>query len=157
MEIWMLVIALLAIAVILLLASVFSNDRKSLEEEFQENSVMQSQEIFDLKERVSALENIIEAYLPGQSYDQDQYEQVEYDYDDFTTSENEENTVAPTANDYDLDETIEIPVVNEVTPELYEQASDLYARGFSTSEISHSLKLTPEQVEEIIDDYIENR
>ena len=56
MDIWILVIALLVIAIILFVISMYSKDSNNVEEQLSEFSVQQSQELYSIKSRISELE-----------------------------------------------------------------------------------------------------
>ena len=56
MEIWILIIVLLAIAIILLIASFFTQDTNDIDRELSEFTVQQSEEMYQLKQRIAHLE-----------------------------------------------------------------------------------------------------
>ena len=56
MDIWILVVALLAISILLFVLSVFAKDDQSVEEKLSEFSTQQSQEFLNLKTRLAELE-----------------------------------------------------------------------------------------------------
>lgn len=134
MDIWILVIALLVIAIILFVISMSSKDSSNVEEQLSEYTVQQSQELYTIKSRLSELER--EQREP-QSSIANNTDRMTEDTSDF--SEGEE--VYPEA-------------VSDMTRE---EVIRLYSQGYTMHEIAHEVKLNPQVVQHVIDDYIENR
>lgn len=138
MEIWILIIILLVMAIIFLIASVFTKNDRTIEDEFQSYVTNQSQELFDIKARLTDLENLTQI---------DQLDGLEVDQ-----LVVEETTEVTTLQDDEVDN--HQPAISLET---YNQVADLYAQGYTINEISQTLGLNHNEVEDIIDDYIENR
>lgn len=134
MDIWILVIALLVIAIILFVISMSSKDSSNVEEQLSEYTVQQSQELYSIKSRLSELER--EQRQPKSSIANN--------------------------NDRTTEDTTDFSEVEEVYPEAVsdmtrEEVIRLYSQGYTMHEIAHEVKLNPQVVQHVIDDYIENR
>lgn len=134
MDIWILVIALLVIAIILFVISMYSKDSSNVEEQLSEYTVQQSQELYTIKSRLSELER-------------DQRQSISNPNDDFDST---------------TDETLDAAQGEEIYPEAVsdmtrEEVIRLYSQGYTMHEIAHEVKLNPQVVQHVIDDYIENR
>lgn len=137
MDIWILVIALLVIAIILFVMSMYSKDAGSVEEQLSEFSVQQSQELYSVKSRISELER----------------------------GQRQVDPVAPTSGNYQTvpsDEQAAYPDDIEAYSESIsdmtrEEVIRLYSQGYTMHEIAHEVKLNADVVQHIIDEYIENR
>ncbi len=134
MDIWILVIALLVIAIILFVISMYSKDSSNVEEQLSEYSVQQSQELYTIKSRLSELER-------------DQRQSTSNPNDDFDST---------------TEETLDSATGEEIYPEAVsdmtrEEVIRLYSQGYTMHEIAHEVKLNPQVVQHVIDDYIENR
>ncbi|MCW6663513.1 helix-turn-helix domain containing protein [Aerococcaceae bacterium NML190073] len=125
MEIWILVVALLVIAILLFVLSVYAKDGETVDEKLSEFSVQQSQELLALKTRLAELEK----------------EQR----DTKVAVNNYDNVVEPE------------PVVENVSDLTREEVIRLYSQGYTMSEISAEMTLTIPTIQDIIDNYIENR
>ena len=141
MEIWILVIVLLVIAIVLFIASYFSKDSTDIDRELSEFTVQQSEELYQLKNRIAQLEQ--------QSYND-------------TTSVIESNTTQSfsTLTDEEMMPTeIEVDVIeiNQIDDNLYEEIIRLYSQGYTMSEIGESVQQSVDIVQAVIDDYIENK
>lgn len=81
MDIWILVIILLVIAIALFAVSYFVNDEDKLDEKLSEFSVQQSSELYNIKTRLSKLEeSILPLNQPAADYpDGDQVQEVSND------------------------------------------------------------------------------
>lgn len=134
MDIWILVIALLVIAIILFVISMYSKDSSNVEEQLSEYTVQQSQELYTIKSRLSELER-------------DQRQANSNPNDDFDST---------------TEETLDSAQSEEIYPEAVsdmtrEEVIRLYSQGYTMHEIAHEVKLNPQVVQHVIDDYIENR
>lgn len=134
MDIWILVIALLVIAIILFVISMSSKDSSNVEEQLSEYTVQQSQELYTIKSRLSELER--EKRQPALN-SSDAYDQANDDESDFNDGEE----IYPEA-------------VSDMTRE---EVIRLYSQGYTMHEIAHEVKLNTHVVQNVIDDYIENR
>lgn len=132
MDIWILVIALLVIAIILLVASFFAGDDQDVAEQINEYSVQQSEELYSIKTRLAELEKNQE--LPYS-------ESVVY---------------GQTDNGID-EEVVEMQQVEEVSDAQHEKIIRLYSQGYTMHEISQEVQLNSVTIQKVIDDYIENR
>lgn len=130
MDIWILVLVLLVIAVVLLVASFFTDDEEDfdLDERFNEYALQQSQELLNLKNRVTDLET--------------------YLYQD------PENYTTETAVDFVEDRELQAEAVSEP---VRQEIIDLYSKGYRLDEIGQSVGLSTASVQNVVDDYIENR
>lgn len=137
MDIWILVIALLVIAIILFVMSMYSKDSGSVEEQLSEFSVQQSQELYSVKSRISELERSkrqVDPVVPASGNYQTMpvEEQVAYPEDVEANSES----------------------ISDMTRE---EVIRLYSQGYTMHEIAHEVKLNADVVQHVIDEYIENR
>ncbi|XJS11543.1 hypothetical protein ACF3NG_04880 [Aerococcaceae bacterium WGS1372] len=132
MDIWILVIALLVIAIILLVASFFAGDDQDVAEQISEYSVQQSEELYSIKTRLAELEKNQE--LPYS------------------------NTVVYGEADEIIDEEVaDIQEVEDVSDSQHEKIIRLYSQGYTMHEISQEVQLNSVTIQKVIDDYIENR
>lgn len=134
MDIWILVIALLVIAIILFVISMSSKDSSNVEEQLSEYTVQQSQELYTIKSRLSELER-----------EQRQLVLSSTDAYDGTNDD---------ATDLIVEEEYFPEAVSDMTRE---EVIRLYSQGYTMHEIAHEVKLNPQLVQHVIDDYIENR
>ncbi|MGO4927640.1 hypothetical protein ACTQ45_03665 [Fundicoccus sp. Sow4_D5] len=134
MDIWILVIALLVIAIILFVISMSGKDSSNVEEQLSEYTVQQSQELYTIKSRLSELER--EQRQPSLS-PTDDYDHTTEDATDFAEGD---ETYPEAVSDMTREEVIR-----------------LYSQGYTMHEIAHEVKLNPQVVQHVIDDYIENR
>ena len=135
MIIWMLVAALLVIAIILFVLSIYAKD-DSVQEQLDVLTAQQQQEVYAMKTRLAELEKaareatVQEAVPAGNHYVESTEEAVEeVEAFDLTT-----------VSDMTRDEVIR-----------------LYSQGYTMNEISHHVALSQEAIQTIVDDYIENR
>lgn len=135
MEIWILVIVLLVVGIILLLASLFTSRDKQEDDSYNEYMVQQSEELYQIKSRLSALEQ--------GGYDNHNYYQ-----------DNQSVQVNETATSVEMNDSDE---VNEVTDNEHEEIIRLYSQGYTMHEISQTVQLNVATVQDVIDNYIENR
>lgn len=133
MDIWILVIALLVIAIILFVISMYSKDSNNVEEQLSEFSVQQSQELYSIKSRISELERTQRQVVANNN--------VDY------SSEAEELSTA-------IEEEILPESISDMTRE---DVIRLYSQGYTMHEIAHEVNVSPQVVQHVIDDYIENR
>lgn len=132
MDIWILVIALLVIAIILLVASFFAGDDQDVAEQISEYSVQQSEELYSIKTRLAELEKNQE--LPYS------------------------NTVVYGEADNEFVEDIaEVQEIEDVSDSQHEKIIRLYSQGYTMHEISQEVQLNSVTIQKVIDDYIENR
>lgn len=129
MDIWILVVALLAISILLFVLSVFAKDDQSVEEKLSEFSTQQSQEFLNLKTRLAELEK----------------EQRDARYVEPTVMEESVEDVEP---EYSVE------TLSDLTKE---EVIRLYSQGYTMTEIATEMALTIPVIQQIIDDYIENR
>lgn len=139
MDIWILVIALLAIAIVLLIASIYAKDNQNIENQFEEFQIQQSRELYNIKTRVAEIEKELKepaplAYGSGQNYSNG-------------SAIDEEKLV-------DEVEAVDSAEVSELTKE---EVIRLYSQGFTMQEIASDVALNINTVQTIVDDYIENR
>lgn len=132
MDIWILVIALLVIAIILLVASFFTGDDQDVTEQINEFSVQQSEELYSIKTRLAELEK------------------------NQTMSYNDTVVYNTTDDVYDS-QPIETQEVQEVSDSQHEMIIRLYSQGYTMHEISQDVQLNAVTIQKVIDDYIENR
>lgn len=132
MDIWILVIALLVIAIILLVASFFAGDDQDVTEQMNEYSVQQSEELYAIKTRLAELEK--NQNMPYN--DTVVYNTTEEVYDNEPTEPQE---------------------VEEVSDNQHEMIIRLYSQGYTMHEISQEVQLNSVTIQKVIDDYIENR
>ena len=132
MDIWILVIALLVIAIILLIASFFAGDDQDVTEQTNEYTVQQSEELYAIKTRLAELEK------------------------SQNTPYNETDVYNSTDGVYD-DEPVESQEIEEVSDNQHEMIIRLYSQGYTMHEISQEVQLNSVTIQKVIDDYIENR
>lgn len=132
MDIWILVIALLVIAIILLVASFFAGDDQDVAEQISEYSVQQSEELYSIKTRLAELEK-----------------NQEFPYSD--------TVVYGEADDVFVEDIAEVQEVEEVSDSQHEKIIRLYSQGYTMHEISQEVQLNSVTIQKVIDDYIENR
>lgn len=134
MEILSLVIILLVIAIILLVASLFTKNDSDVEEHFNELFIQQSQEINQLKTRIGDMEQTLYSKThPSLS------ESKMTDSNSITTD------TTPEVNIRDISEKSRNTIVN------------MYSQGYTMQEIHHEVGLDHVTIQTIVDDYIENR
>lgn len=133
MEIWLLVVVLLVIAIILLVASLFTKNDNDVEEHFNDLFIQQSQEINQLKTRIAELEQSIYHNQPTSA------PQETVEFIDNTPQER------PEINIKDISEEARNTIVN------------MYSQGYTMQEIHHEVGLDHMTIQSIVDDYIENR
>lgn len=129
MDIWVLVIILLVIALILLVASFYAKDNQKLNELINDLQVQQVQEIYQIKARLTEVENELRqpsVLLYGESQDSEAAFVEEVD-------------------------------ASEVSDLTREEVIRLYSQGFTMEEIGKDVVLHPVTVQKIVDDYIESR
>lgn len=135
MDIWILVIALLVIAIILFVMSMYSKDSGNVEEQLNEFTVQQSQELYSIKSRISEIERS-QRHVRTDSAD------------DYHRPAVDEQSVHPD----------EIASYSEsISDMVREEVIRLYSQGYTMHEIAHEVKLNADVVQHVIDDYIENR
>lgn len=134
MDIWILVIALLVIAIILFVMSMYSKDSGSVEEQLSEFTVQQSQELYSIKSRISEIER-------GQRH------VSTVSSDDFHPASDERNVTTDEIESYS----------ESISDMVREEVIRLYSQGYTMHEIAHEVKLNADVVQHVIDDYIENR
>lgn len=132
MDIWILVVALLAIAIILFIAAIYARDSYDFEDQIEELQVSQSQELFNIKTRISEIEK--ELVNPTS---------IQFNNDDYVQ-----------ATDEEVIEEIELSQISDLTKE---EVIRLYSQGFTMQEIANDVALHINTVQMIVDDYIENR
>lgn len=133
MDIWILVVALLAIALILLIASFYAKDDTKFEETIEELRIQHSEDLLALKNRVAEIETTLEdpsSYVFENNYQGEFPEAVE------------------------AEETIELGEISDLTKE---EVIRLYSQGYTMQEIATDVALNVKTVQLIVDDYIENR
>ena len=142
MEIWLLVIILLIIAIICLVASLFTKNDNDMEDLVNENMIQVSQELNSIKTRLSELEAVV--YQPSS-------------YSSATTF--------PEAKANDLEKTLVIDrealadqdeVVN-ISEESRQTVIEMYTKGYTLQEIQQEVGLDTFTIQSLVDDYIENR
>lgn len=135
MEIWILVIVLLVVGIILLLASLFTSRDSQEDDSYNEYMVQQSEELYQIKSRLSTLE-------------QDGYDNNNYYQDNQSVQVNE------SAEAVEIDDSKD---VDDVTDNEHEEIIRLYSQGYTMHEISQTVQLKVATVQDVIDNYIENR
>lgn len=141
MDIWILVIVLLVIAVILFVLSLYNNDTKDIEKQLNEFTTQQSQEMYSIKSRLSELEK--DYHFDNDNTDRQLEDQELVDYDN-TTEVTENVTITETT-------------IAEVSDDTRDEVIRLYSQGYTMHEIGHEVSLNTRIIQDIIDDYIENR
>ncbi|NLJ17353.1 MULTISPECIES: helix-turn-helix domain-containing protein [Globicatella] len=139
MDIWILVIALLAIAIVLLIASIYAKDDQKIENQLEEFQIQQSRELYNIKTRVAEIEQELKEPAPL-VYGNDQ------NYPNETVVDEEQ-----------LVEEVDMVDTTEVSELTKEEVIRLYSQGFTMQEIAADVALNVKTVQTIVDDYIENR
>lgn len=139
MDIWILVIALLAIAIVLLIASIYAKDDQKIENQLEEFQFQQSRELYNIKTRVAEIEQELKEPAPL-VYGNDQ------NYPNETVVDEEQ-----------LVEEVDMVDTTEVSELTKEEVIRLYSQGFTMQEIAADVALNVKTVQTIVDDYIENR
>lgn len=139
MDIWILVIALLAIAIVLLIASIYAKDDQNIENQLEEFQIQQSRELYNIKTRVAEIEQELKEPAPL-VYGNDQ------NYPNETVVDEEQ-----------LVEEVDMVDTTEVSELTKEEVIRLYSQGFTMQEIAADVALNVKTVQTIVDDYIENR
>ena len=139
MDIWILVIALLAIAIVLLIASIYAKDDQKIENQLEEFQIQQSRELYNIKTRVAEIEQELKEPAPL-VYGNDQ------NYPNETVVDEEQ-----------LVEEVDMVDTTEVSELTKEEVIRLYSQGFTMQEIAADVALNGKTVQTIVDDYIENR
>lgn len=139
MDIWILVIALLAIAIVLLIASIYAKDDQNIENQLEEFQIQQSRELYNIKTRVAEIEQELKEPAPL-VYGSDQ------NYPNETVTDEEQ-----------LVEEVEVVDTTEISELTKEEVIRLYSQGFTMQEIATDVALNVKTVQTIVDDYIENR
>lgn len=139
MDIWILVIALLAIAIVLLIASIYAKDEQKIENQLEEFQIQQSRELYNIKTRVAEIEQELKEPAPL-VYGNDQK------YPNETVVDEEQ-----------LVEEVDMVDTTEVSELTKEEVIRLYSQGFTMQEIAADVALNVKTVQTIVDDYIENR
>ncbi|MDT2767492.1 helix-turn-helix domain containing protein [Globicatella sulfidifaciens] len=139
MDIWILVIALLAIAIVLLIASIYAKDDQKIENQLEEFQIQQSRELYNIKTRVAEIEQELKEPAPL-VYGNDQ------NYPNETVTDEEQ-----------LVEEVEVVDTTEISELTKEEVIRLYSQGFTMQEIAADVALNVKTVQTIVDDYIENR
>ncbi|MBK0347401.1 hypothetical protein JDW15_01960 [Aerococcaceae bacterium zg-ZJ1578] len=131
MDIWILVIAFLAIAIVLLIASFYASDDNEVLEQLENLQTQHSQELFAIKTRISEIEQELSEpmMLNFGGQDSEPVEEVP----------------------------LEIIELNEISDLTKEEVIRLYSQGFTMKEIANDVTLNVKTVQLIVDDYIENR
>ncbi|MBD3948836.1 hypothetical protein I4Q36_04605 [Tuanshanicoccus lijuaniae] len=131
MDIWILVIAFLAVAIVLLIASFYASDDDEVLEQLENLQTQHSQELFAIKTRISEIE-------------QELSEPMMLNYAAQNAAMVEE---VP-------EEIVELSEISDLTKE---EVIRLYSQGFTMQEIANDVSLNVKTVQLIVDDYIENR
>lgn len=139
MDIWILVIALLAIAIVLLIASIYAKDDQKIENQLEEFQIQQSRELYNIKTRVAEIQQELKEPAPL-VYGNDQ------NYPNETVVDEEQ-----------LVEEVDMVDTTEVSELSKEEVIRLYSQGFTMQEIAADVALNVKTVQTIVDDYIENR
>ena len=139
MDIWILVIALLAISIVLLIASIYAKDDQKIENQLEEFQIQQSRELYNIKTRVAEIEQELKEPAPL-VYGNDQ------NYPNETVVDEEQ-----------LVEEVDMVDTTEVSELTKEEVIRLYSQGFTMQEIAADVALNVKTVQTIVDDYIENR
>lgn len=133
MDIWILVLALLVIAIVLLIASFYAKEDTKLEENIEELRIQQSEALLDINNRLNEVEHTLQdpaSYLFS-SEPSDNYPEAQ-----------------------EVLEEIELAEISDLTKE---EVIRLYSQGFTMQEIARDVALNVNTVQLIVDDYIENR
>ena len=143
MEIWLLVIILLVIAIIFLVASLFTKSDGDLEDLINENITHISQELNSIKTRLSELEATV--------YQSSSHLTSENPITDTTTYSPQDPYVVNN-EEINLDDNPEI-----VSEQTRNSIIQMYSQGFTLQEINEEVGLDTFTIQSIVDDYIENR
>lgn len=133
MDIWILVLALLVIAIVLLIASFYAKEDTKLEENIEELRIQQSEALLDINNRLNEVEHTLQdpaSYLLS-SEPSDNYPEAQ-----------------------EVLEEIELAEISDLSKE---EVIRLYSQGFTMQEIARDVALNVNTVQLIVDDYIENR
>lgn len=131
MDIWILVVILLVISIVLFIMSLSMKDNSNFEGKLDEYTEQHSQELYQLKTRIAELES-------GRR------------------SGNGQSMGSRTTN-VALEEVNVVEDMGSISDLTKEEVIRLYSQGYTMAEISHSVSLTPATIQQIVDDYIENR
>ncbi|WP_124057475.1 hypothetical protein [Vaginisenegalia massiliensis] len=134
MDIWVLVTILLVISIILLVISFFMNEDSDVQERIEELTVQQSQELYQLKTRLAELEARDRSDYSGQT-----------NYSPVGVVEPVEDSIDPSLT------------MDDLTDEQHEDIIRFYSQGYTMHEISQQVKVPSKLVQDVVDDYIENR
>ncbi|EIA20661.1 hypothetical protein X560_0755 [Listeria fleischmannii 1991] len=128
------IIILLAVAIILFVVSfIKKGDSEQTESEFEEVASQLMHENYELKKRVSALEKAIHSTETGEA--------IEVITEETTEEKDEETSSTPSPKMQSL---------------LKKQVITLYTSGIATDEIVEQSSLPKEEVEQIIEEYLEH-
>lgn len=137
MDIWILVIALLVIAIILFILSIYAKDESiNYDEHFREITNNQSQELQAIKARLAELEN--------------QY--------DTSTQSVEPIDSFPVYEEKSTESFRELVTdFEDITDITRDHIIELYTQGYTMQEIAFEANVNVPVVQYVVDDYIENR
>lgn len=139
MDIWILVIALLVIAIILFILSIYAKEESiDYDEHFREITNNQSQELQAIKARLAELEN---------QYDTPTYTSSMEPIDSFPVYEEESTESAGEL----------VTDFNDITDITRDHIIELYTQGYTMQEIAFEANVNVPVVQYVVDDYIENR
>lgn len=142
MEIWLLVIILLVLAIIFLVASLFTKNDSDLEDLMNDNLIQVSQELNKIKNRLTELESTV--------YQQDST----MNYNSYQDKIEEEQEAQAELNSFEqqVDENPDI-----VSEQSRNSVIQMYSQGYTLQEITDEVGLDAFTIQSIVDDYIENR
>lgn len=148
LEIWLLVLILLVIAIIFLVASLFTRNDSDIEDLINDTTIQLSQELNAIKTRLSELESVVYHHP----------EALRVKPITATASESVYQSTVETrfAGEGDDEPTNFVPET-PMTEETRNTIIKLYSQGYTLKEISDDVHLDSLTVQTTIDDYIENR
>lgn len=145
MEIWLLVIILLIIAIICLVASLFTKNDNDLEDLVNENMIQLSQELNSIKTRLSELEASV--YQPSSHSSAQTFPEAKNpDLEKTLILEREASLMSEQSADLD-----------DISEESRQTVIEMYTKGYTLQEIQQAVGLDTFTIQSLVDDYIENR
>lgn len=147
MDIWILVIALLVIAIIFLVMSAFTKEG-DVDEKIEKAKTHSKEELSEIKIRLADLEAAVIGATEEAAVAAVSAENVYYGDNGADFESESENLVV------ELEKTDLNPQVNERTRE---DIIRYYSQGYTLNEIAREVDLSMDAIQFVIDDYIENR
>lgn len=147
MDIWILVIALLVIAIIFLIMSAFAKE-EDYQGELNEVKKHSDAELNQVKRRLEELEEVVIGPVEAPAVDTVSAENVYYAEDEEPRQADSEMVVTEmTKTDWS----------QQVSERTREDIIRYYSQGYTLNEIAREVDLNMDAIQFVIDDYIENR